>query len=129
MQARSGGAGVDGDLDAGLERLAVHGRPPSRTSSVTRTDRHRRCAVRHRGPRREWPPAWKKRAWRRNTDIDVLGSSRHVEHASPHLARSSAASVVTISSTAAVEAFGNPVAPSGAMKAALIHPYAGRWKT
>lgn len=68
-------------------------------------------------------------AWRRNIDIDVLGFSRLVEHVAPHLARSAAASVVAISSTAAVEAFGNPAAPFGAMKAALIHQCAGLSKT
>ncbi|MER7684928.1 SDR family NAD(P)-dependent oxidoreductase [Streptomyces sp. NPDC097610] len=68
-------------------------------------------------------------AWRRNIDIDVLGFSRLVEHATPHLARSSAASIVALSSTAAVEAFGNPAAPFGAMKAALIHQCAGLSKT
>jgi 3-oxoacyl-[acyl-carrier protein] reductase len=68
-------------------------------------------------------------AWRRNIDIDVLGFSRLVEHATPHLARSSAASVVALSSTAAVESFGNPAAPFGAMKAALIHQCAGLSKT
>jgi 3-oxoacyl-[acyl-carrier protein] reductase len=68
-------------------------------------------------------------AWRRNIDIDVLGFSRLVEHATPHLADSPAASVVAISSTAAVEAFGNPAAPFGAMKAALIHQCTGLSKT
>jgi len=68
-------------------------------------------------------------AWRRNIDIDVLGFSRLVGHAVPHLARSSAASVVAIASTAAVEAFGNPAAPFGAMKAALIHQCAGLSKS
>jgi 3-oxoacyl-[acyl-carrier protein] reductase len=68
-------------------------------------------------------------AWRRNIDIDVLGFARLVEHATPYLAKSSAASVVAISSTAAVESFGNPAAPFGAMKAALIHQCAGLSKT
>jgi 3-oxoacyl-[acyl-carrier protein] reductase len=68
-------------------------------------------------------------AWRRNIDIDVLGFSRLVEQATPFLANSSAASVVAISSTAAVESFGNPAAPFGAMKAALIHQCAGLSKT
>lgn len=68
-------------------------------------------------------------AWRRNIDIDVLGFSRLVEHATKHLAESSAASVVAISSTAAIESFANPAAPFGAMKAALIHQCAGLSKT
>jgi 3-oxoacyl-[acyl-carrier protein] reductase len=68
-------------------------------------------------------------AWRRNIDIDVLGFARLVEHATPYLTRSSAASVIALSSTAAVEAFANPAAPFGAMKAALIHQCAGLAKT
>ncbi len=68
-------------------------------------------------------------AWRRNIDIDVLGFSRLVEHATPHLSESPAASVVAISSTAAVESWGNPAAPFGAMKAALVHQCAGLSKT
>jgi hypothetical protein len=68
-------------------------------------------------------------AWRRNIDIDVLGFSRLVAHATPHLARSSAASVVAMSSTAAVEAFGNPAALFGTMKAALTHQCASLSKT
>lgn len=68
-------------------------------------------------------------AWRRNIDVDVLGFVRLVEHAVPHLERSDSGSVVALGSTAAVEAFGNPAAPFGAMKAALIHQCAGLSKT
>ncbi|MEU1956019.1 SDR family NAD(P)-dependent oxidoreductase [Nocardia rhamnosiphila] len=68
-------------------------------------------------------------AWRRNIDVDVLGFAHFVEHATPHLERSASASVVALGSTAAVEAFGNPAAPFGAMKAALIHQCAGLAKT
>lgn len=64
-------------------------------------------------------------AWRRNIDVDLLGFARLVEHATPRLAESGAASVVAISSTAALEIFGNPAAPFGSMKAALIHHAAG----
>lgn len=68
-------------------------------------------------------------AWRRNIDVDVLGFARLVERATPHLERSDSASVVALASTAAIEAFGNPAAPFGAMKAALIHQCAGLSKT
>lgn len=68
-------------------------------------------------------------AWRRNVDVDLLGFARLVERATSHLAVSDSASVVALASTAAVEAFGNPAAPFGAMKAALIHQCAGLSKT
>lgn len=68
-------------------------------------------------------------AWRRNVDVDVLGFARLMEHAVPHLAISPDASVVAIASTAAIESFGNPAAPFGAMKAALTHHAAGLSKT
>lgn len=68
-------------------------------------------------------------AWRRNIDVDLLGFARLVEHATPHLEGSDAGSVVALASTAAVETFGNPAAPFGAMKAALIHQCAGLSKT
>jgi len=58
-------------------------------------------------------------AWRANFEIDVLGASRCVQAATPHLQESDAASVVFISSTAAVEYLGVPQ-PYNAMKAALI---------
>lgn len=68
-------------------------------------------------------------AWRRNIDVDLLGFARLVEQATRHLERSDSASVVGLGSTAAIEAFGNPAAPFGAMKAALIHQCAGLSKT
>jgi NAD(P)-dependent dehydrogenase (short-subunit alcohol dehydrogenase family) len=58
-------------------------------------------------------------AWQANFEIDVLGSARAVEAATPLLAKSDAASVVFISSTAALEYLGVPQ-PYNAMKAALI---------
>ena len=58
-------------------------------------------------------------AWRANFEIDVLGASRCVQAATPHLQESDAASVVFISSTAALEYLGVPQ-PYNAMKAALI---------
>lgn len=58
-------------------------------------------------------------AWQANLDIDVLGSTRCVEAAMPSLADSEAASIVFISSTAALEFLGIPQ-PYNAMKAALI---------
>ena len=58
-------------------------------------------------------------AWRANFEIDVLGASRSVQAATPHLQESDAGSVVFISSTAALEYLGVPQ-PYNAMKAALI---------
>ena len=58
-------------------------------------------------------------AWQANLDIDVLGAARAAEAATPALAESEAASVIFISSTAAVEYLGVPQ-PYNAMKAALI---------
>ena len=58
-------------------------------------------------------------AWQANLDIDVLGAARAAEAATPALAESEAASMVFISSTAAVEYLGVPQ-PYNAMKAALI---------
>jgi NAD(P)-dependent dehydrogenase (short-subunit alcohol dehydrogenase family) len=58
-------------------------------------------------------------AWQANLDVDVLGSARAVEAAVPLLAQSDAASVVFISSTAALEFLG-VAQPYNAMKAALI---------
>jgi NAD(P)-dependent dehydrogenase (short-subunit alcohol dehydrogenase family) len=60
-----------------------------------------------------------EKAWQANFDVDVLHSARSVEAALPALARSDAASVVFISSTAALEYLGIPQ-PYNAMKAALI---------
>jgi NAD(P)-dependent dehydrogenase (short-subunit alcohol dehydrogenase family) len=60
-----------------------------------------------------------EKAWQANFDVDVLHSARSVEAALPALARSDAASVVFIASTAALEYLGIPQ-PYNAMKAALI---------
>ena len=58
-------------------------------------------------------------AWQANFDVDVMGAVRGVDAALPSLAESDAASVVFISSTAALEFLGVPQAYN-AMKAALI---------
>jgi NAD(P)-dependent dehydrogenase (short-subunit alcohol dehydrogenase family) len=58
-------------------------------------------------------------AWQANFDVDLLGSARAVEAALPALQRSDAASVVFISSTAALEYLGVPQ-PYNALKAALV---------
>ena len=58
-------------------------------------------------------------AWQANFDIDLLGAARSVEASVPLLAQSDAASIVFISSTAALEYLGVPQ-PYNAMKAALI---------
>jgi len=60
-----------------------------------------------------------EKAWQANFDVDVLHSVRAVEAALPSLTSSDAASVVFISSTAALEYLGVPQAYN-AMKAALI---------
>ncbi len=57
--------------------------------------------------------------WRRGLDIDLLGTVHAVEAAMPCLEKSDAGSIVTISSIAALEAFGG-VRPYNAIKAALI---------
>jgi len=59
------------------------------------------------------------KAWQANLDVDVLGATRMLEAAMPSLGASEAASVVFISSTAALEFLGVPQ-PYNAMKAALI---------
>ena len=59
-------------------------------------------------------------SWRQGMEIDVLGTVRLVEAAMPHLERSTAASIVAIASTAALEAFGGP-RPYNAVKAAVIN--------
>lgn len=58
-------------------------------------------------------------SWQANLDVDVLGTVRATEAAVPHLAASDAASVVFISSTAALEFLGVPQSYN-AMKAALL---------
>lgn len=58
--------------------------------------------------------------WYSNFEVDMMGAVRGVEAAMPFLQASEAASVVFISTTAAVETFGQP-GGYGAMKAALIN--------
>ena len=62
-------------------------------------------------------------AWRAKFEGDVLGTVRLVEAALPHLEKSDNASIVMISTTAALEKFMN-AGPYNAMKAALIQ-YSG----
>ena len=61
--------------------------------------------------------------WRANFEVDMLATWRGVQLAVPHLEKSSAGSIVVISSTAALEAFAGAV-PYGALKAALLN-YSG----
>ncbi len=58
--------------------------------------------------------------WRRGFEIDIMATVHTVEAALPHLQGSDAGSIVVISSTAALEAFGG-VRPYNAVKAALIN--------
>ena len=58
--------------------------------------------------------------WRRNFETDVLATWHFVNAALPYLEKSSAGSIVALSSTAALEAFAGPV-PFGAMKAAMLN--------
>jgi NAD(P)-dependent dehydrogenase (short-subunit alcohol dehydrogenase family) len=58
--------------------------------------------------------------FRQNFEVDMLGAVRGFEAALPHLERSDAPAVIFISTTAAVETFGQPNG-YGAMKAALIN--------
>ncbi len=60
-----------------------------------------------------------EQAWQATFEIDVMSAARGVEAALPYLTQSEAASVVFISSTAALEYLGVPQ-PYNAMKAALI---------
>jgi len=59
-------------------------------------------------------------SWRLALEIDVLGTVRLVDAVLPHLEKSADASIVAISSTAALEAFGGP-RPYNAVKAAVIN--------
>jgi 3-oxoacyl-[acyl-carrier protein] reductase len=59
-------------------------------------------------------------SWRRGMEIDMLGTVRTVDAAMPHLQKSDCASIVAVSSTAALEAFGGP-RPYNAIKAAVIN--------
>jgi 3-oxoacyl-[acyl-carrier protein] reductase len=58
-------------------------------------------------------------AWKANFDVDLMGAVRSVNAAVPALSESDAASVIFISSTAAVETFMGPTSYN-AIKAALI---------
>ena len=60
-----------------------------------------------------------EKAWQANFDVDVMGAVRGVEAALPALQESDSASVIFVSSTAALEYLGVPQAYN-AMKAALI---------
>ncbi len=60
-----------------------------------------------------------EQAWQATFEIDVMSAARGVEAALPFLAKSESASIVFISSTAALEYLGVPQ-PYNAMKAALI---------
>ena len=57
--------------------------------------------------------------WEANFNIDLLGTTRGIEAVMPFLEKSSAASVVIISSTAGVETFMGPQ-PYNAIKGALV---------
>jgi len=59
-------------------------------------------------------------SWRQALEIDMLGTLRTVDAAMPWLEKSAAASIVAISSTAALEAFGG-ARPYNALKAAVIN--------
>jgi len=61
--------------------------------------------------------------WRGSFEADMLGTWNGVQHVLPWLEKSTSASIIVISSTAALEAFAGAV-PYGAVKAALIN-YAG----
>ena len=62
-------------------------------------------------------------AWRRHLEYDMLGAVRMVEGAMPYLEKSDNASVLLISTTAALEKFMN-AGPYNALKAALLN-YSG----
>jgi len=62
--------------------------------------------------------------WRLGLEVDVLGTVNAVEAALPHLEESNAASIVAISSTAAINTSGGVRAYSG-LKAALISYMSG----
>ncbi len=59
-------------------------------------------------------------SWRLALEVDMLGTLRTVEAAMPYLEQSDCASIVAISSTAALEAFGG-ARPYNALKAAVIN--------
>ncbi|GAB5451933.1 MAG: SDR family NAD(P)-dependent oxidoreductase [Halioglobus sp.] len=60
-----------------------------------------------------------EQGWQNGLNVDVLGTTRGIEAAMPFLEKSSAASIVIISSTAGVETFLGPQ-PYNALKAALV---------
>ncbi|KAA0120640.1 SDR family NAD(P)-dependent oxidoreductase [Mycolicibacterium sp. P9-22] len=68
-------------------------------------------------------------AWQRNFSVDLMGFTCLIEAATSHLQMAKTPSVIALTSTAAVEAFGNPAAPFGAIKAALIQHVAGLART
>tara|TARA_B100000676_G_scaffold313436_1_gene394678 strand:+ start:4592 stop:5353 length:762 start_codon:yes stop_codon:yes gene_type:complete len=63
-------------------------------------------------------------AWQKGLDVDILGTVRAVEEALPHLEQSECGSIVSVSSTAAVNISGGIRAYSG-VKAALISYMSG----
>lgn len=63
-------------------------------------------------------------AWRKGMEVDILGTVRTVEAAMPYLEASDAASIVAISSTAAINTSGDVRAYSG-VKAAIISYMSG----
>lgn len=63
-------------------------------------------------------------AWQEGLDVDILGTVRAVEEAQPHLEASECGSIVSVSSTAAVNVSGGIRAYSG-VKAALISYMSG----
>ena len=60
-----------------------------------------------------------EKAWKANFEVDLMGAVRSVNAALPYLAKSGAASVIFIGTTAAVETFMGPTSYN-ALKAALI---------
>jgi NAD(P)-dependent dehydrogenase (short-subunit alcohol dehydrogenase family) len=60
-------------------------------------------------------------AWRANFEVDLLGAVRSVDAALPALARSRAASIVLISSTAALETFMGPTSYNALKGALIVH--------
>ena len=63
-------------------------------------------------------------AWQRGLDVDILGTVRAVESVMPYLEKSESGSIVSISSTAAINVSGGIRAYSG-VKAALISYMSG----
>lgn len=64
-----------------------------------------------------------EQGWRMNFEVDMLSTWRSVQIVMPYLEKSAAASILLLSSTAALEVFAGAV-PFGAMKAAMLN-YAG----